>query len=155
MKKLIIMNGCGGSGKDTFVKSLTEKGVTLENNPRLMVKEYIDNMDVCMAAADLIISRSGANALCEIESVGRASILIPSPIVAGNHQYHNAMVLANAGAAVVFEQKDLTSELLIKTVDELYHDPDRLAELSKNAAALAISDTPDRIYRVISGLIDK
>ncbi len=145
----------GQMGKDTFVKSLTEKGVVLENNPRLMVKEYIDNMDVCMAAADLIISRSGANALCEIESVGRASILIPSPIVAGNHQYHNAMVLANAGAAVVFEQKDLTSELLIKTVDELYHDPDRLAVLSANAAALAISDTPDRIYRVISGLIDK
>ena len=108
-----------------------------------------------MAAADLIISRSGANALCEIESVGRASILIPSPIVAGNHQYHNAMVLADAGAAVVFEQKDLTSELLIKTVEDLYSNPDKLSSLSMHAAELAINDTPERIYSVISRLIDK
>lgn len=154
-KKINHIHSYGQMGRDTFMQSLKDKGIEVDGNPRLMIKEYIDNMAVCMAAADLIISRSGANALCEIESVGRASILIPSPIVAGNHQYHNAMVLADAGAAVVFEQKDLTSELLIKTVEDLYSNPDKLSSLSMHAAELAINDTPERIYSVISRLIDK
>ena len=153
--KITHIHSYGKMGHDTFEQRLADMGIFPDTDPALIVKEYIHNMDVCTAAADLIICRSGASAISELEAMGRASILIPSPVVAGNHQYHNAMVLANAGAAVVFEQKDLTAELLIKTVDELYHDPERLAVLSANAAALAISDTPDRIYRVISGLIDK
>ena len=79
-------------GRNTFLKSLEANGINLNNNNRLIIKEYIDNMPTCMAAADLVISRCGANALCELENMGRGSILIPSPIVAENHQYHNGMV---------------------------------------------------------------
>ncbi len=143
----------GGMGKDTFVADVESKGVDLKNNKRLIVKEYIDNMPTCMAAADLVISRCGANSLYELQSMGRGSILIPSPIVAGNHQYHNGMVLEKAGAAIVIEQKNLTSELLIKTVKELCENPDKLNALSKNAKKLAISNTNDRIYKIISKLI--
>lgn len=71
----------------------------------LVVKEYIDNMPDLMAAADLVISRSGALTLAELEAMGRASILIPSPNVAENHQYYNALELQNAGAAIVIEEK--------------------------------------------------
>ena len=145
----------GKMGKDTFLKDLKEKGVSVENNPRLIIKEYIDNMSACMAAADLVISRCGANALCELENMGRGSILVPSPIVAENHQYHNGMVLEKAGAAIVIEQKNLTSELLIQTVKELCDNRDRLETLSKNAKKLAIVDTNERIYKVISELIAK
>ena len=106
-----------------------------------------------MAAADLIISRCGAGALTEIEAVGCGSVLVPSPIVAENHQYHNGKVLCDAGAAIMFEQKDLTGEILINTVAELIANPAKLAELSENAKNLYIKDTPDRIYEVISSLI--
>lgn len=143
----------GGMGKDTFIKEVESKGVNLRENNRLIVKEYIDNMATCMAAADLVISRCGANSLYELQNMGRGSILVPSPIVAGNHQYHNGMVLQKAGAAIVIEQKDLTSELLIQTVKELCDNPAKIKQLSENAKKLCISDTNERIYKVISKLI--
>ncbi|HNX65165.1 MAG TPA: undecaprenyldiphospho-muramoylpentapeptide beta-N-acetylglucosaminyltransferase [Oscillospiraceae bacterium] len=152
--KINHIHGYGGMGKDTFIPSLKEKNVNLDN-PRLNIREYIDNMDTCMAAADLVICRSGANTLSELETMGRASILIPSPIVAGNHQYHNAVVLENAGAAIVIEQKNLTSEILIKKVEELYNDRIKLEKLSCNASKLAITDTDERIYEVIEKLLNK
>ena len=97
-----------------------------------------------MRAADLVICRSGAMTLTELEAAGRASILIPSPNVAENHQYHNAMVLAEHGAAVVIEEKDLTGERLCQTIEEL-----RLTELGKKAASLARLDANERISREI------
>ncbi len=146
----------GGNGRETqFEKCLAEKGVQLEGNPHLIVKEYINNMPTCMAAADLVISRCGANALTELEAMGRGSILVPSPIVAGNHQYHNGMVLQRAGAAIVIEQKDLTSEWLINTVKSLLGDREKLRALSENAAKLYISDTNDRVFGALKPLIEK
>ena len=68
-------------GRDTFIKDLESKGVNVKDNKRLIVKEYIDNVNL-YGAADLVISRCGANALVELENMGRGSILIPSPIVA-------------------------------------------------------------------------
>ena len=67
----------------------------------------------------LVIARSGALTLAELEAVGRASVLIPSPNVAENHQYYNALELQKAGAAVVIEEKNLTGDGLVKTVEEL------------------------------------
>lgn len=61
--------------------------------------------------------------------MGRASVLIPSPNVAENHQYHNAMVLANHKAAVVIEEKDLTGEKLVAAVKEMTADPEKLWEI--------------------------
>ncbi len=147
------IHGYGGMGKKTFIKSLEDEKVNLSNN-RLIIKEYIDNMDVCMAAADIVICRSGANTLSEIETVGKASILIPSPIVAGNHQYHNAMVLGNAGAAVVIEQKDVTNEFIIDKVTEFYNNRGLVREFSENAAKLAVKDVNQRIWRVISEVLE-
>ena len=112
-------------------------------------------MNVCTAAADLIISRSGASTISELQAMGRASILIPSPNVTANHQYHNAMVLGRAGAAVVIEEKNLTDELLIEKVGEFIDDPSKLYTLSKRASETYVTDIPDRIYGVIARLIDK
>ena len=111
--------------------------------------------DVCLAAADLVICRSGASTLAELEAAGKASILIPSPIVAGNHQYHNAMVLGKAGAAVVIEQKDVTNERIISEIEKLYKAPDKVEVMSKSAADLHLSDTNERILSVIDKLIEK
>ncbi len=143
----------GGMGENTFEKKLTDNGVKLEGNKRLKVQKYIDNMPTCMAAADIVISRCGASSIAELQCAGRGSILIPSPIVAENHQYHNGLVLEKAGAGILIEQKDLTSEMLIEKVMELYNNKDKLEKLSENARKLHIKDTNQRIYKVISKLI--
>ncbi len=155
-KKLKInhIHGYGGMGKDTFPQAMKSAGIPLKNN-RLRITEYINDMDVCLAAADLVICRSGASTLAELEAAGKASILIPSPIVAGNHQYHNAMVLGKAGAAEVIEQKDVTPEKIIKEIDKLYKNPDKVEIMSKSAANLHLDDTNERILAVIDKLIAK
>ena len=112
-------------------------------------------MPECFAAADLVIGRSGASTLSELEAAGKASILIPSPNVAENHQYHNAMTLVRKDAAVVIEEKDLTGKRLCDAFDRLFADPERLRRLGENAASLAINDANDRIYRQIIELASK
>ena len=100
-----------------------------------------------------MISRSGALTLSELQAAGRASILIPSPNVAENHQYHNAMVLANNNAAIVIEEKDLTGKKLCDTVEELCNAPQRLKELGNNARSMAILDANEIIYQEIMKLL--
>lgn len=143
-----------GTYKDyeNYPQRLEENGVKIKDNPRLIVKEYI-NMPLCMAACDLIISRCGASTLVEIEAVGRGAILIPSPMVAENHQYHNGMVLENAGAGIVIEEKNLDSDRIVSEVSKLINNKEKMKEFSLNARKLYIEDTPDRIYGVVSTLI--
>lgn len=148
------IHGYGGMGKDTFPKQMQEAGIPLKSS-RLRITEYINDMDICMAAADLVICRSGASTLAELEAAGKASILIPSPIVAGNHQYHNAMVLGKAGAAVVIEQKNVTSQKIIAEIEQLYNDSRKLEKMSDTALTLHLEDTPERILEVIDKLYSK
>lgn len=148
------IHGFGGMGKDTFPQKMQEYGIPLKND-RIRITEYINDMDTCMAAADLVVCRSGANALAELEALGKPSILIPSPIVAGNHQYHNAMVLGKAGAAQVIEQKNVTNEDMISRIEALFHDRPKLQSMAQNAASLAVRDTEDRIWGVIERLTAK
>ncbi|MBQ4095288.1 MAG: undecaprenyldiphospho-muramoylpentapeptide beta-N-acetylglucosaminyltransferase [Oscillospiraceae bacterium] len=143
--------GTHESNKD-FIAKLEESGVTVDGYNRFIIKDYLD-MPTCMAAADIVISRCGANALTELQALGRASILIPSPNVAGNHQYHNGMVLQNAGAGIVIEEKNLTENTLIDTVKELCDNKERIYELSQAARRLYIEDTDERVYNALYQLI--
>ena len=152
--KINHIHGYGGMGKETFPQAMKSAGIPLKSD-RLRITEYITDMDVCLAAADLVICRSGASTLAELEASGRASILIPSPIVAGNHQYHNAMVLGKAGAAVVIEQKDVTNDKIISTVEQLFKDPDRVSVMAESAKSLYLADTNQRILAVIDKLTGK
>ena len=149
--KINHIHGYGGMGRESFPKAMRDRGVDL-NNPRLRISEYINDMDVCLAAADLVVCRAGASTLAELEAVGRASLLIPSPIVTGNHQFHNANVLGKAGAAIVIEQKDVTPEGIVEQVKNLYEHPEKLRSMAQHAADLAVPDTDERIYKVISSL---
>lgn len=140
-------------GYSDYIEKLEADGVKVRDNPRLIVRDYID-MPLCMAASDLVITRCGASTLTELESVGRGAILIPSPMVAENHQYYNGMVLQKAGAGFVYEEKDLTETTIIDKVEELTASPEKLEKLSENAAALFISDTSERIYNTLKPLIE-
>ena len=148
------IHGYGGMGKDTFPQAMKAAGIPLKSN-RLRITEYISDMDVCLAAADLVICRSGASTLAELEAAGKASILIPSPIVAGNHQYHNAMVLGKAGAAEVIEQKDASPERIISEIEKLYNNRDKVEIMSASAKGLHLTDTNQRILAVVKELLKK
>lgn len=119
------------------------------------VRLYIDNMDTCMSAADVVVGRAGASSLSEIEAMGKASILIPSPYVAENHQYHNAMALVNRNAARIIEEKDLSTESLKALVDSLIQNDKERFEIEKNAKTMAILDSRERIAKIILDIASK
>lgn len=151
-KNLFFMHSTGKYGK-WVPEKLKESGVETGAGSNVIVREYIDDMDDCLAAADLVISRAGASSLSEIEGVGRASVLIPSPNVAENHQYHNAMTLVKKDAASVIEEKDLTDGRLTEEIEKMVHDRKRLADFGKNAKKLAVMNSSEMICDVIDELI--
>ena len=128
---------------------IKQKGVNLINEKNLDVREYINNMDECLAVADIVICRAGAITISEIEAVGKASILIPSPYVAENHQYYNAKVLADRGAAILIEEKNLTDEELYLQVNKLINNKEKIFKMGVNARSLAVLNASERIYNVV------
>ena len=106
-----------------------------------------------MAAADAVISRSGAMTLTEIAALGRASILIPSPNVTENHQYFNAKTYSDAGAAVLIEEKDLTGEYLFEELEKLMSDPYKIQSMEIAARSLAKPDSLSLIYDEIKKML--
>ena len=146
------IHGYGQYGK-WMPELLEEKGVHLENAPNIRLREYIDNMPECLAAADLVICRAGAITLSELQAKGKASILIPSPNVAENHQYHNAMALVRRNAAEILEEKDLTGEALCRKVEDIFSRPGGAEILGKNAKGMAILDANERIYKIIREIL--
>ena len=146
------IHATGKAGWETTRARLRELGVP-ENAEGIAVREYIDDMPRCMAAADLVISRCGAMTLSELPAAGRPSILIPSPNVAENHQFHNAMALVRKGAAVCVEEKDLTADRLWKEIEAIASSPEELRRMGENARKNAILDADDRIYAVVASVL--
>lgn len=145
---ILHIHGTGRINYDAFMKNLDEKGITPRDNYE--IREYIDNMPQLIAAADLVISRAGAVTLSELQAAAKASILIPSPYVAENHQYHNAMAVAKDGGAIVIEEKDYDGKNMINEVRYLLDNPDKLVKMANAASKGAIVDATDRIYKIIS-----
>lgn len=146
--KYQFIHAYGQYGK-WFPGLLEEKGIDLKKQKNIHLNEYINNMPTCLAAADVCICRAGAISLSEIQVQGKPSILIPSPNVAENHQYHNAMALVNNNAAEIIEEKDLTGERLIATIRKLVNNPVKLKEFERNLKNMSVFDSSDRIYNVI------
>ena len=144
-QNILHLHATGQYGVELFQQLEREKGFA--PGAGLVVREYIDNMPELLAAADLVISRAGALTLAELEAAGRAAILIPSPNVAENHQYYNALELAKVDAAVVIEEKDLTGEKLVAEAARLLAEPGKLARMGSSARTLSVDDSLARIVR--------
>ncbi len=131
---------------------LNEKGIPYGDGTNIEIREYIDNMNICLPACDLVISRAGASSISEIQALSKPSILIPSPNVAENHQFHNAMTLAEHDGAVLIEEKDLSGKALAEKVLELKNDKQKLRDISVNAGKNAKTDALSEICRIITNL---
>jgi len=119
----------------------------LRNSVRLV--PYIDDMPSVMAHADIIVSRAGASTIAEITAIGLASILIPSPFVAANHQEYNAMELVDNEAAIMILEKELTSQLLIEKIDTILQNEIVLESMRRNAKSLGKPNAINDMYQLI------
>ncbi len=154
-------NGCpfhhihatGSYGWAWMPEHLASLGV---DNPRLDLREYIYDMPTVMAAADVIISRSGASTLNEIGASGTPCILIPSPNVTNDHQTHNAKILTDRGGAVLLtEQKENMGRKLYEAVTDLLADHGRRSEMSAALRKMVVMDSAERICDMIEELSAK
>ena len=114
--------------------------------------DFIGRMDLAYAAADAVISRSGASTVSELCAMGKATIFVPSPNVAEDHQTHNAMALVRRDAALIVKDADAIDELM-PTAIGLLHSPERIATLEKNAESMALREAAqiicDEVYKLV------
>ena len=114
--------------------------------------DFIARMDLAYAAADVVISRSGASTVSELCAMGKATVFVPSPNVAEDHQTHNAMALVRRDAAMLVKDHDAVDELLTTAIG-LLHNPERRATLEKNAEAMALRNAAqvicDEVYKLV------
>ncbi len=133
----------GRVGYEKFNAIAIEKG--FYNHQNLNISEYIYDMAVHQAAADILICRAGAMTLSELAIRGRAAILIPSPHVTEDHQYKNARLIADAGAAVVFRESEVNAKLLVETVDDMLSNPNKRRRMEESVKGFAMPDSLERI----------
>ena len=150
---VLHIHATGSRGVELFAELGRQKGFA--GYEGIQAREYIQDMPQMLAAADLVIGRAGALTLAELEAVGRAAILIPSPNVAENHQYYNALELQKAGAALVLEEKDLTGERLVEQAQSLLAQPGKLQEMGRKARTLADPDSLEKIWTALAELLKK
>jgi UDP-N-acetylglucosamine--N-acetylmuramyl-(pentapeptide) pyrophosphoryl-undecaprenol N-acetylglucosamine transferase len=120
---------------------------TLEPLPKqVRLYPYLNQMPEALAAADLAVTRSGATTLAELTALGLPAILIPSPNVVNNHQYHNARMLSVVGAAVLIEEKDFNHLRLEQEINRLIANPDLRSKMQEKSKALGVTDAAQRLY---------
>ncbi|MBR5452788.1 MAG: undecaprenyldiphospho-muramoylpentapeptide beta-N-acetylglucosaminyltransferase [Clostridia bacterium] len=127
----------------------------LEGAENIELLEYIYDMPLRMAAADVVISRAGAMTVSELSMQKKVSIMIPSPNVTNNHQYKNAKVLADAGAAILIEEKELANGRLERELRALRESPQKAEEMRRAIAEFAVPDANKRILEEIRALVKK
>lgn len=146
------LHATGSYGWRWMPDYVKEKGVTLQPDRGVKMEEYIYDMPLWMAAADVILSRAGSSSLNEIAASGTPCVIVPSPNVTDNHQEKNARILEQRGAAVVVRESECSGELLYRTVQQLLGDAPQRKKMSQALRTLAIVDSTERIYRTILDL---
>ena len=135
------------------MSAIKEKGIEL--NEYVRVVPYINNMAQCMAAADVVVARSGAITVSEIAALGRPSILMPSPNVVRNQQEQNAREFEKNGAAALITEAQLTPQVLYDKINEMISDKKALEEMSRNLKGMAKTDALDELYNLIKKMCKK
>jgi UDP-N-acetylglucosamine--N-acetylmuramyl-(pentapeptide) pyrophosphoryl-undecaprenol N-acetylglucosamine transferase len=121
--------------------------------PNVRITEYIYDMPKWEAAADIVLCRAGAMTISEMALGKKACIFVPSPYVAENHQYMNAKVLADAGAAMLIEEKDLSPKSIKECAEEIFSQKEKAASLRRNIEKFAGAGAAEAIYKDMQELM--
>ena len=143
------------TGARNYAESLERyKALGADKFENAELAEYIYDMHTKMAAADVVICRAGAMTVSELSMMGKAAIIIPSPNVVDNHQYKNAKVLADANAAILVEEKNVTADSLWLELDSLLGNVEKKNMLEKNIKQFARLDANKLIFDAIMTLAE-
>jgi UDP-N-acetylglucosamine:LPS N-acetylglucosamine transferase len=127
----------------TSTPTLPDDGLVYEQIP------YEERMDLVLAAADLLIGRSGGTTVAELAEVGLGAVLVPLPIAPRDHQTANAAALVRVGAAILVPDDELTGRRLVCELLPLLDDPASLVAMGNAAATLAHPDAADRVAELV------
>jgi UDP-N-acetylglucosamine--N-acetylmuramyl-(pentapeptide) pyrophosphoryl-undecaprenol N-acetylglucosamine transferase len=141
--RLKFVHQTGERQLEEVKRAYVDKGVEAD------VRTFFNGFHEQYAAADLIISRSGATTVAEIKAAGRAAILVPFPFAADDHQTKNAKAMVDEQAAVLINSSELTGAQLADTIRNLLGNPDKLQELEANARRIAVLDAEERIVNLV------
>jgi UDP-N-acetylglucosamine--N-acetylmuramyl-(pentapeptide) pyrophosphoryl-undecaprenol N-acetylglucosamine transferase len=147
-----LIHSAGKCGYKAMLLEMEKENIKDPKARGMEVREYIYDMPVVMAAADLVICRSGASTLSELSVLGRPAILVPSPNVTGKHQEKNARVLEKTGAAVVLKESELSADKLLGSVSLLLSRPATLEAMSEQMKKLGVEDSTEKIANIILDL---
>ena len=158
MKKW-ISEGCpGGEGIEIiwqcgkYYKPSVDEFMKCRSLEAIQYSDFIKRMDLAYAAADVIISRSGASSISEMCAAHKAAIFVPSPNVTEDHQTHNAMALVRKDAGMIVKDSE-ADEKLMATACSLLNDKEKIAQIERNVAALAKTDAAmtiaEEVYKIV------
>ena len=153
MEGVDVLWQCGRyykSGIDAFMEE--QKARNPEALSAIRHSDFIGRMDLAYAAADVVISRAGASSVSELCAAHKATIFIPSPNVAEDHQTHNAMALVKRDAALLVRDAEAVEKMMPAAL-ELLKDPARIAALEENAGKMALPDAAGKIADEIYSLV--
>lgn len=159
-----IMDGLEKIGKASGIQVIWQTGKLYDSETRealeasgiknVIQMPFISDMDMAYRAADLVVSRAGASSISELQLLGKATILVPSPNVAEDHQTKNALALVNRDAAMMVSDADASSQLvdmMLATVT----DSERIATLGENVSKMALHDAAERIVDEVAKIIGR
>ncbi|MBQ7975256.1 MAG: undecaprenyldiphospho-muramoylpentapeptide beta-N-acetylglucosaminyltransferase [Clostridia bacterium] len=146
-KSFRLLFGTGDRNYDKISKKISELGITLDED--IQVVPYINNMHQVMAAADLVVCRSGAITVAELSVLLKPSVMIPSPNVVRNHQEQNAREVEAKGGAVVLPETELSGEELYSRILTTVSDRKKLELMSENLKKLKKDDASAAIYKLM------
>ncbi|MBP3322525.1 MAG: undecaprenyldiphospho-muramoylpentapeptide beta-N-acetylglucosaminyltransferase [Clostridia bacterium] len=151
--EVLFLHATGARGKQVFEESFLQKGLDKYENLRYF--EYIYDMPQYMAAADLVICRSGAMTLSEIAMLSKASILIPSPNVTDDQQTKNARLLSDQGAAILLKESEMDGQSLRSAVEGILFDEQAMKTMEEKVRAFAVRDAEKEIVCQMTRVIEE
>ena len=143
---------CGPRNLETVTAEL--RGREAERFERYHLLPYTDRLAQAMAAADLVVARSGGS-VAELAALGKPAVLVPYPYATADHQRKNARYMTQGGAALLVDDAELDGALLGKLVAELLGDRARLAAMAAASAALGRPDATRRVVDQIETIVEE
>ena len=141
-ERLHITHQTGDADYENVKKQYAVKGFSAN------VMSFVTDMPVRYRLASLVICRSGATTLAEITAAGRASFLIPFPYAANNHQEHNARIIETASAGEMVLDKEISGELIAKSIKKAMDEPENLQRMENNSYRLGSRDATEKVRKI-------
>jgi len=153
LEKIQIIHQCGKTDYPQLSENMEKLPEDLKKRYKLF--DFFKEVPEAFLISDLVFTRGGANTLSEIMILKKPSIIIPLPKAANDHQRKNGKVLSEAGAALLFDQSDLTPDLLFDTLSGLLADPEKLKDMSDKAGKLSKPDAALSVAKTVLELAGK